>query len=52
MRVLEPDITALREAILAPKFNFGAPAVLPSTSATTARSSCSTTTRPTAAAST
>ncbi len=28
MRVLEHDIHALRETVLAPKYNFGAPAVL------------------------
>ncbi len=52
IKVLEPELSALHEAVLAPKYNFGAPVVSHGTCATTARSSCRTTAAPTAAGST
>ena len=39
IKVLEHDLTALHEAVLAPKYNFGAPRRVARTCATTARSS-------------
>ena len=50
IKVLEHDVTALHEAVLGPKYNFGAPGrVAPRTYATTARWSSPTTARSTAA---